>query len=179
MISGRLPACAMKYETFFPPRVIINQVVVKILANEVPFYQYKRDPQIMVALVVKREIPLRPEPDTAMGPNGIDDAMWELLVKCWNYTPQDRPSSAVLLDSIKAFELRDDRLASVAKVATGPALRSNISLDFARIEIFLVSNNLVPFGFGVLPILDPVNLENFRTTVVQNRCDWESNHTYG
>ncbi len=126
--------------------MIVDEVIDQMLANEEPFYQYKGRQKL--GAMTRKEIPLRPEPDTATGRKGIDDSMWELLVRCWNYTPKDRPSCAVLLDSIKVFGFQDSRSAPVAKFGTDPTFGegSNISHDFARVEeilAHLVSNNAV------------------------------------
>ncbi|KAG8795491.1 hypothetical protein FRC12_013653 [Ceratobasidium sp. 428] len=45
---------------------------------------------VMVAISAKEELPLRPENEMPAGqPYG--DSLWELLMKCWQRVPEDRP----------------------------------------------------------------------------------------
>lgn len=60
--------------------MIIDRAIPKILANEVPFYQYD-DRQVLPA-IIRKEIPLRPKSDIAADQADINDQLWDLLVKC-------------------------------------------------------------------------------------------------
>lgn len=64
-----------------------------------PFYHYKWDAQVIAALQ-RRDVPRRPE---GVDTDAIDDQMWSLMMECWQYTPQDRPTLERIRDSISSF----------------------------------------------------------------------------
>lgn len=62
---------------------------MKILSRRAPFHQYNRDAQVIAALQ-RRELPKRPEQEGNES-DEIDDRMWNLMMDCWDHTPQRRP----------------------------------------------------------------------------------------
>ncbi|KAF9449298.1 kinase-like protein [Macrolepiota fuliginosa MF-IS2] len=72
-------------------------VCYEVFARKMPFYQYPRDNKVMATLLRGEEIPTRP---TSHGPDGIDDFMWDIMKKCWNYAPKERPTCSELLQLI-------------------------------------------------------------------------------
>jgi hypothetical protein len=110
-----------------------------------PFYQYKRYIQ-MLAAMMRKEIPLRPE---SVGREEFSDQFWNLLTRCWNYIPKDRPTCKMLQASITELGIRDDRsrAAEVKDDFTfGEIMReeSNARLDYKRLwEILSCANTSV------------------------------------
>ena len=58
--------------------------------------------EILSAVVFRRVIPFRPE--------GVDVRMWNLMARCWEYTPRDRPSCEEILRYIMDSKIRDTRV---------------------------------------------------------------------
>lgn len=50
--------------------------------HQVPFSHYTIDGQVITAVVIRRELPERPE--------GVPDWLWELLRACWDFEPAAR-----------------------------------------------------------------------------------------
>ncbi|KAF9450904.1 kinase-like protein, partial [Macrolepiota fuliginosa MF-IS2] len=68
----------------------------EVLTRKMPFYQYSREPQVIVALLKGSEVPIRPPPEAPC--DEVDDCMWNLMSDCWNYQPQDRPTCDSIRD---------------------------------------------------------------------------------
>jgi len=82
----------------------------EVLTDKLPFYQYK-DLRVMRALMDK-EIPLRPEQEPGAGCQELNDNVWQLLVNCWNYVPQDRPSCKALQHTLRKMKIQGNRRTS-------------------------------------------------------------------
>lgn len=97
----------------------------------------------MVLALVRKEVPLREDP--GIGYEGTDERVWELLMKCWSYTPQDRPSCETVRDTINNMGIQDDRpktVIEVGKFYTQPIKkRPDTEIDFARVREILVCIN--------------------------------------
>lgn len=76
---------------------------VKVMTRKNPFHQYGKDFQVIRALEIGREVPTRPGPKDD---DQIDDRMWELMMKCWDYTPERRPSCGDIVASLGAQHVR-------------------------------------------------------------------------
>lgn len=50
------------------------------------------------------EIPLKPEQEHVAGRHELNDKVWQLLVNCWNYIPQDRPSCRAIQRTLKGIQ---------------------------------------------------------------------------
>ncbi|KAF9449296.1 kinase-like protein [Macrolepiota fuliginosa MF-IS2] len=72
-------------------------VCYEVFTRKVPFYQYHRDPVVMHVLMKGIEVPTRP---ASHGLDSVDDSMWDIMKKCWNYTPKERPACSELLQLI-------------------------------------------------------------------------------
>ncbi|KAF9444021.1 kinase-like protein [Macrolepiota fuliginosa MF-IS2] len=78
----------------------------EVLARKEPFDQYPRKERVIAVLLKGFEIPRRPPSDD---PNHIDDSVWNLMVRCWNYAPKKRPTCKDLQSFFEAMKLSDDR----------------------------------------------------------------------
>lgn len=65
------------------------------------------DSTTLTVLVQPREIPTRPV--SKDGCNHIDDAMWDIMRRCWNHVPQERPTCKELWGFFEGLKLSDDR----------------------------------------------------------------------
>lgn len=137
-ISGLLRLCTTKCDFMFL-RAIIDQTFPKILADKIPFYQYD-DRQILPALLVRKEIPLRPDPDVVTADwEGISDQLWDLLVMCWNYEPEARPSCTMLQGFIGTFGNQDNQSEGVTEIESCSTFRRgcSVNIDFVHVERLL------------------------------------------
>jgi len=68
---------------------------LEILTGQPPFHNIKLD-SVVIAKVVKGTRPERPEVSQ------VDDALWNLLTRCWDQDPKCRPSIAEVLKTLTA-----------------------------------------------------------------------------
>jgi len=82
----------------------------ELLTDLLPFYQYKE--MQMFSVMRRKEIPHLPdegEGRNTWGYGGIDDLMWDLLVRCWSYVPSRRPSCKAIQEALQEMGIQDDR----------------------------------------------------------------------
>ncbi|KAG9041114.1 hypothetical protein FS837_012725 [Tulasnella sp. UAMH 9824] len=61
-------------------------VVLETMTDKFPFWKIANDVQVLTEVVFKKQTPsLEDHP-------GMEEAIWELLRRCWNYEPSDRPT---------------------------------------------------------------------------------------
>ena len=64
-----------------------------MITGNVPFHELQRDQAVYTAIVIRHKTPERPE--TYIPHQSRDgDSLWSLLIKCWAYEPDDRPSAS-------------------------------------------------------------------------------------
>lgn len=120
-------------------------MICKVFTRRVPFYQYQNDYQVIRALQKGNEIPLRPVLEDKR--DGIDEHMWTLMVKCWDYVPQNRPSCEEIHQSIVDLESADHCPTASTRVRSRYALQSKAQseseIDYERVYNLLraVCNN--------------------------------------
>ncbi|KAJ3566251.1 hypothetical protein NP233_g7115 [Leucocoprinus birnbaumii] len=114
------------------------------ISRLLPYYQYSRDVQIIVALGLKRPL-RRPVPDESFDWDDdddderndydeIDDEVWNLITKCCAPKPEDRLTASQILELIVDMEVVDDR--PPAKAILGPELlrmRERPEIDISRV----------------------------------------------
>lgn len=62
----------------------------------IPFYKIKAMGQLVVSIAVKKLQPAREDYPA----EDMTDEIWELLGRCWRFTPTDRPSVQELLQVV-------------------------------------------------------------------------------
>ncbi|TDL15591.1 kinase-like protein, partial [Rickenella mellea] len=62
-------------------------VCLEVFTGKVPFSEIVRE-AVVVMTIVQRKIPERPRNDCVQ--HGLDDAMWEMITRCWNGEPEQR-----------------------------------------------------------------------------------------
>lgn len=85
-------------------------ICYQVFARKNPFYQYTNEYKILVALIKHHEIPILPATDDPL--DTIDDRMWGLMTKCWDYEPENRPSCEDIQRFIAGLRVPNDRFVS-------------------------------------------------------------------
>ena len=82
---------------------------------EIPFSHIKRDAQVIHKLMQFRIKPIRPEsPDSK---RWLTDSLWDLMMACWQFTPDNRPPMSEIAQRMREIEIEVE------------ALRTNTVLD--------------------------------------------------
>ncbi|KAF8601980.1 kinase-like protein [Ceratobasidium sp. AG-I] len=90
----------------------LGMTILEAMTGNVP-YHYKTDHGIAFAVVVRKELPRRPEDRIPIN-SQHGDALWSLLTSCWSYNPEER--------------LGIDRVLSIMKTITQEGLTTS-SMD--------------------------------------------------
>ncbi|KAF9254683.1 kinase-like protein [Marasmius fiardii PR-910] len=69
-------------------------VCYEIFEGNVPFHELRLDPSVVLAVVIEKEHPSRPESTS------LNDTMWNIMMKCWNANPDLRPAASDILEEI-------------------------------------------------------------------------------
>jgi hypothetical protein len=73
----------------------------------VPFYQYHNQAQVVLALIVRGELPIRPHIDAC---RELDDWVWEkLMLGCWVRAPESRQTCDMILAQLTTEVVRTGR----------------------------------------------------------------------
>ncbi|TFK19388.1 kinase-like protein [Coprinopsis marcescibilis] len=73
-------------------------VCYEIMTGNIPFYEYSRDPTVMIK-VMHGSRPSKPAPDSdAFVSFGLTELIWELMERCWQREPSLRPEAKDLLN---------------------------------------------------------------------------------
>ncbi|KAJ3570019.1 hypothetical protein NP233_g4676 [Leucocoprinus birnbaumii] len=119
-------------------------LLYEAFTRKLPFHQYSNDFRILTAIVKSREIPLRP-PKTDDPLDTIDDRIWHLLRRCWNYDPSSRPGCVEIGVSIFAMQELHELLTTSSGideqgVAFWQAMKakSNIPVDYTQVSKILL-----------------------------------------
>ncbi|CAE6507503.1 unnamed protein product [Rhizoctonia solani] len=71
---------------------------METISGEIPYYG-KNEYNVIRLVTLERELPVRP---TCMPiGDGKTDKLWKLLVRCWSYEPESRPSAAEVTAAMK------------------------------------------------------------------------------
>ena len=62
----------------------------QLFTHEIPYAEIKKFLQVVYKKKEMDGVPSRPL-DPRVIERGLDDRMWELLLLCWSYDPEDRP----------------------------------------------------------------------------------------
>lgn len=121
--------------------------MLKILTRKIPFYQYESENEVVRALVNK-EIPTRAM-DRLEVHSQSDDHVWNLMKRCWDYNPQNRPGFREIQGLIAQTDIEDNRpptsLQPENAFAFWGAMRGDQVLDYEVVSDILLR---VSCGFG-------------------------------
>ncbi|CAE6412074.1 unnamed protein product [Rhizoctonia solani] len=90
--SGKLTDSALSVRWTAPELLSgTSNTILEGFTGEVPF-QDKSETSVLVDVMLRGKVPERPE---ALHPryDNQNDALWELLLKCWNARPNERPTA--------------------------------------------------------------------------------------
>ncbi|KAJ3574734.1 hypothetical protein NP233_g1566 [Leucocoprinus birnbaumii] len=119
----------------------------EVLSENEPFFQIPREGRVVIA-ILKGSKPVRPGREGFNGKE-IDDAMWQLLLMCWEFEPGDRPSS-VKVHQVVHDEAGQDTRQSAEPVASPVVLnRSNINPQLVRDRLATVLGTHHPASLHV------------------------------
>jgi len=80
----------------------LGMTTLEIVSGKVPYSEYKNDVAIIRALDRKRP-PMRPKELPC--PNERADAIWTLLLQCWDHDPVSRPDALSVLISLQLLAI--------------------------------------------------------------------------
>ncbi|KXN90939.1 Serine/threonine-protein kinase HT1 [Leucoagaricus sp. SymC.cos] len=103
----------------------------EVISGKPPFHQFLNDFRAVMA-IGKGDKPARPGQD-GRGGNVIGDAMWNLLMTCWAYKAEDRPTSLRVLDVLSHMCIEDDRPAPKLMIEPEALKTSAINFESAKI----------------------------------------------
>ncbi|KAG9118805.1 hypothetical protein FRC07_006501, partial [Ceratobasidium sp. 392] len=73
---------------------------MEVITGELPYHYKSNVAAVLVAVLVKREIPNRPE-EQIPSKNQCGDALWSLLKSCWKYEPEKRPDADKVAEIVR------------------------------------------------------------------------------
>jgi hypothetical protein len=85
---------------------IFSLRIFQVLSGNVPFCQYRAEKVALAMIKGKR--PTRPSQE-GLGGEEIDDVAWRPTSACWEFEPEDRPSSLNLHEAFSNMDISDDR----------------------------------------------------------------------
>ncbi|KAH7334695.1 kinase-like protein [Rhizoctonia solani] len=80
----------------------LGMTILQILAGELP-YARMSDVAVLVN-VIKESLPPRPTVGTIHRDRCTEDKLWELLLRCWNYNPELRPTAMEVKEALINIE---------------------------------------------------------------------------
>lgn len=80
----------------------LGMTILETITGQVPFSNL-RDVNTLIAAVHKRKTPKRPE-DEIPSQSICGNILWALLMSCWAYNPELRPSAAQVRDHMKLYK---------------------------------------------------------------------------
>lgn len=72
------------------------------LTGNVPFHELVKDLAVCAAILLKKQIPPRPE-EHLPSDSKLDNMLWSLLEQCWAFKPEHRPSAKKVQDEVSVL----------------------------------------------------------------------------
>ncbi|KXN90938.1 Cell division control protein 15 [Leucoagaricus sp. SymC.cos] len=102
----------------------------EVTSGQVPFCQILNDYKAAIA-IGRGDKPARPGQDGRSG-NIISDAIWNLLMLCWEYKAGDRPTSSKIKEMLLHVHIKDDRPEPKPMIEFEALRTSEINLELAK-----------------------------------------------
>lgn len=97
-------------------------LILECITEETPFHNLPRDAAVIHARISKRQFPPRPDgPDQR---NRISEDLWELMIRCWAFIPDQRPA----MEQVHNFFLYQDPHYYTTVTSTPPSPSPSPSL---------------------------------------------------
>ncbi|KXN91155.1 putative serine/threonine-protein kinase drkB [Leucoagaricus sp. SymC.cos] len=112
-------------------------LIYEIMSRRLPYFQYGLVIQVMSA-IKRKELPIRPK-QTQKTEDTISDEIWRLLLLCWNFNPQERPTCRQVLEIFRKLDHKYQEAAESAemRIAAEERLKTRVHLDFNQVRKFL------------------------------------------
>ncbi|PAV22495.1 WD40 domain containing protein [Pyrrhoderma noxium] len=107
----------------------LGMTYYEIISKKIPFFQHKRDGQVIFSVANKKEVPEFPSSLIDLG--GLVDCIWNVLLLCWTYDDEDR------LETHEVVEALETCIKTVSE--TGPEIKElarSDAYDFIKFELY-------------------------------------------
>lgn len=131
----------------------------ELLSGKIPFYQIVKDFRVSGA-VAKGSKPIRPG-QGGMAGNEIGDAIWQLMLMCWEYEPKDRPCALKIKQVLLGMDIQDTRPKPSSMISPEVTKGSTIDLECAKTSLARVIGSDHPSSLRV-----PEHLRNLLSKLV-------------
>ena len=74
--------------------------IQEAITGELPYHHIYRDYIVISAVMIRKELP--PRPDVLQTGSKSGDKLWSLLLSCWTYEGDKRPKSKDILETVSA-----------------------------------------------------------------------------
>ncbi|KAG8796550.1 hypothetical protein FRC12_019057 [Ceratobasidium sp. 428] len=76
----------------------LGMTILEVITSNVPFYEYKFDPWVTLAVMEGKHPEQPPEFSTS---TKFGDRLWSIMLECWNIQPQHRPMAKLIKQKIE------------------------------------------------------------------------------
>ncbi len=146
-------------------------IISKVLTNKLPFYQYKNTQ--IYSVMMRKETPQWPEEtdgEDSESSKELDEKVWVLLVRCWDYDPPSRPNCEAIQEALKDIGFQDTRPEATTEIETGSSFwqamreKSGNKVDYER-----VANILLPVSSRLsIHLLGKANVFHIFSSIHRN-----------
>ncbi|KAG8748680.1 hypothetical protein FRC10_000071 [Ceratobasidium sp. 414] len=85
-----------------------GMLCLEVLTGQPPYRQCRIDGQV-IAKLISRILPERPERTEEMYERGLSDSMWLLMQRCWSWNPSSRPEVRALARDVRMLHVEHVR----------------------------------------------------------------------
>ncbi|KAF5361872.1 hypothetical protein D9756_002598 [Leucocoprinus leucothites] len=101
----------------------------EVLTGNIPFCHITKEFRVALAIAGGTK-PSRP--GRGVGGNEIDDAIWQIMLMCWEFEPEGRPACLTIQQMLMGMVIQDDRIAAKPMVRPEAMKRSSIDIEQAK-----------------------------------------------
>ncbi|KAF5357827.1 hypothetical protein D9756_001387 [Leucocoprinus leucothites] len=105
----------------------------ELLSGRVPFSQIAKDIKVAAAIALGSK-PTRPGITGASG-NKIDDAMWQIMLMCWEIEPANRPECLTIQQMLMGMVIQDSRPTTDRIIQPEVMKKSTVDLEHAKASL--------------------------------------------
>ncbi|KAF5361875.1 hypothetical protein D9756_002591 [Leucocoprinus leucothites] len=106
----------------------------KVLSGVVPFYHITKEFKVAVAIAAGNK-PTRPGKAGKKSGGEIGDAIWQIMLMCWEFEPEARPTCLTVQQMFLGMVLQDERPPAKLMVQPEAMKRSAVNLEQARASL--------------------------------------------
>ncbi|KAF5361880.1 hypothetical protein D9756_002596 [Leucocoprinus leucothites] len=101
----------------------------EVLTGNIPFCHITKEFRVAAAIAGGTK-PSRP--GRGVGGNEIDDAIWQIMLMCWEFEPEGRPACLTIQQLLMGMVIQDDRIAAKPMVRPEAMKRPSIDIEQAK-----------------------------------------------